>query len=83
MKTIGKLALALAVSLAAATGTVAVSPTPAQAAFAPPWYADVTYYLSGAAVGSTRYYCDGRVVDRGNVYAYDDSVYVQYFVCPA
>jgi hypothetical protein len=83
MKTIGKLAVAVAIALASATGAVTASTAATTlSSAAPPWHADTAYYTAGVLTGTTRYYCDGRIRDTGDVFNYDTSVHVVYYECP-
>jgi hypothetical protein len=82
MKTIGKLIAAAAIILASASGATASTAAVLLPAASPPWYADTVYYTGGVATGLTRYYCDGRIRDTGDVWNYDDSVHVVYYECP-
>jgi hypothetical protein len=81
MKTIGKLIAATAIVLGAMTG-VTTSTAAGVMPQTPPWFASTTYYTGGVATGLTRYYCDGRIRDTGDVWTYDDSVHVVYYECP-
>lgn len=81
MKILGKLAAAAVLALTAASApAVTFTATPAEAA--PPWYAAQTYWLGGVQMGSTRYYCDGRVIDSGNVWDWDSTTWDEYYECP-
>lgn len=81
MKTIGKLIAAAAIILGAVSG-VTTSTAAAVAPQTPPWFAATTYYTGGVATGLTRYYCDGRIRDTGDVWNYDTSVHDVYYECP-
>jgi len=72
MKSIGKLIAVAAIVLGTASAATA----------APPWHADTAYYTGGVQTGLTRYYCDGRIRDTGDVFNYDTSVHVVYYECP-
>lgn len=82
MKTLGKLIAVAAVVLASASAANGATAGAMLTAAAPPWFADTVYYTGGAVTGTTRYYCDGRLRDTGDVWNYDTSVHTVYYECP-
>ena len=79
MRTIVKL---VAAAFLAATALSSAPGASIAATQSPPWYAAETFYTGGSATGEIRYYCNGNVWQRGDVWSYDSSVYVEYYECP-
>lgn len=81
MKILGTLTVAAAIALSCFSSGAAV----AQASGPhPPWFQSVTYFDAyGDIVGETRWYCDGRVVERGKIHLASYEEYYFYYECPA
>ncbi len=81
MRSIGKLDAATALALFSLSISTAQAQTSGPH---PPWFQSTTYYDdNGDIVGEIRWYCDGRVVQRGAPHLASYEEFNFYYECPA